>query len=129
MASEFSEGFVYTFNPNFYTRDDNDFGITTVYFDVNNQNHGIWARNCYLRNEETNANIYLTGISAKHSKMKNKNHTTVVLECYSTTCSAKRLFNILGIKNRYDTADWKIIRALKPNNLEYYINLGMKRCI
>lgn len=137
VASEFNAGNVYKFNSNFYSRHPSDFDITMVQISQDAHVHSVEARNCYLRNMNTNANIYLTSFpegfiqrnfpNVDSQSAQNMLGITVVLECYSTSCKSKVMFKIPENRNIYSIANTRHNTIFKQNlpNVTSAINLGM----
>lgn len=100
LASEVF-GAAYKFNSNFYTRDLSDFSKTLVYIGEDNKDFTISARNCYLRNENTNANIYVTSATDKPKHKQILASSIVVLECFSITCTVTALYRFAIVTDEY----------------------------
>lgn len=109
VASEFSGADVYTFNTNFYSRTTYDFGINDVFISETTYTLPIKARNCYLRNAKTNANIYVTAPTEKYRFTPRERtwpnserlETIVVLECYENKCKIAALYAMNSEDDRY----------------------------
>lgn len=107
LASEFSNRDVYQLDSSFFTRDITDFGIAEVFLGKPGPAHAIHAKNCHLRNEKTNASIYLTAEPSNENRyfeiaLKVFIYEQImVLECYSSVCNITATLCVQDIASRF----------------------------